>query len=647
MPPRIGGEKRKQYLYLRQLGTPITTAAKEVGVSESWAHTYEKDVLTAEQRATIPGRRAMSSKEARDGVLPLDVDELCDRARRSLEDFEMFRRVYLGRVSMPWQIEAGETMRELLATRNREFVVVNCAPGTGKSALFATDIPLWLTVRNRAIRGIIGSRTQNQANAYTGRLKKILERRSPMQAKSDEVEVGLAVDAESALALDFGAFKPPQQTDMWRREQFVVVQFGETPTDEKESTWTAFGQDSGQLGWRVNFIVWDDLVDKKSTKTPEAIETQREWWDDEAETRLEPGGLLVLQGQRISSEDLYRYCKDKPAGNVLELEAQGGDPSIGPRKYHQIIYPAHVESACQGNHGMDAPAYPGHRAPANGGCLAHPIRQPWLDLQRERAGNGGERKFRVLYQQEDTDPSATLVRPEWVAGGRDPESGEIFPGCWDLERRLCELPMNLRSPLISVAVADPSPTKFWAIEWVVYQPATGFRFLMDLERRSMSAPAFLDWNERDQRFTGVMEEWQRRSIGLGVPITWWVIEQNAAQRFILQYDHFRRWQQRTGVRVIGHETHGGNKADAEFGLSASLEPIFRRGLLRLPGFPNDSVSRPASLKLVDEATRYPDVSTDDTLMALWFFEFNKRRFEVPDPGSQPKKQTPDFIRDAA
>src|SRR5690606_34163674 len=118
-------------------------------------------------------------------------------------------------------------------------------------------------------------------------------------------------------------------------------------------------------------------------------------------------------------------------------------------------------------------------------------------------------------------------------GGRDPVTAETFVGCWDTERALAQLPKGLRPPLVSVATADPSPTKFWAIEWIVYQPATGFRFLMDLERRKMSAPEFLDWNEREQTFSGVMETWQERSKRMGVPIGWWVIEQNAAQRFIM------------------------------------------------------------------------------------------------------------------
>ena len=43
----------------------------------------------------------------------------------------------------------------------------------------------------------------------------------------------------------------------------------------------------------------------------EAKQNLRTWWDSEAETRLEPRGLLLVQGQRIQHDDLYRYCLDK------------------------------------------------------------------------------------------------------------------------------------------------------------------------------------------------------------------------------------------------------------------------------------------------------------------------------------------------
>ena len=38
------------------------------------------------------------------------------------------------------------------------------------------------------------------------------------------------------------------------------------------------------------------------------LERLTQWWEVEAETRLEPGGLLILQGQRLGRDDLYRWA---------------------------------------------------------------------------------------------------------------------------------------------------------------------------------------------------------------------------------------------------------------------------------------------------------------------------------------------------
>ena len=82
-----------------------------------------------------------------------------------------------------------------------------------------------------------------------------------MEAKEHEKAKGRGFDAEASLVVDFGPFRP-LDSDLWTAEQFVVEQLGYTPSDEKEATWSSFGMDSGSLGWRVDFIVWDDLVDK-------------------------------------------------------------------------------------------------------------------------------------------------------------------------------------------------------------------------------------------------------------------------------------------------------------------------------------------------------------------------------------------------
>ena len=134
----------------------------------------------------------------------------------------------------------------------------------------------------------------------------------------------------------------------------------------------------------------------------------------------------------------------------------------------------------------------------------------------------------------------------------------------------------------------------------------------------MDAPDFLDWNQNEARFSGLMEEWQHTSRDLGIPITHWIVEVNAAQRFLLQYDHVHRWQAKNGVQIIPHTTHN-NKTNEEYGVQM-IAPHYKFGRVRLPGKAS-SVGRAYAMRLVEEVTRYPQASTDDLVMSHWFFEF--------------------------
>ena len=129
-------------------------------------------------------------------------------AQLALEDFAYFRLRYFGRKSTPWQERAAYELLRISETEEREFVVMNEPPGSGKSTLFTHDIPCWMIARDRSIRIQIGSRTERQARMYVGRIKKSLERDAPLRADTDSLERGIAFDAEACMQDDFGAFRP-------------------------------------------------------------------------------------------------------------------------------------------------------------------------------------------------------------------------------------------------------------------------------------------------------------------------------------------------------------------------------------------------------------------------------------------------------
>jgi len=279
-------------------------AAKKIGVSYRAASDFEKGIGSAVGRAA---KKAFDQART-PAVIP--YNDLCPEAKAAYNNIEIFARRYFGLILMPWQVEATSRIMELQASPQEEYVVINAPPGSGKSTFFTRILPAWATVRDRTIRGMIGSHTNRLAEWYTRRLKGEFERSIPVMAEAKDLKLGLALDAEVTLLGDYGRFKPDVK-EVWRGDQFTVAQEGNIPVSEKEPTWTCFGVDSGFLGGRFDLIIWDDLYDPRKMRTAEAREDLKRWWDEVAETRLEPGGLLVLQGQRMAGDDIYRYALDK------------------------------------------------------------------------------------------------------------------------------------------------------------------------------------------------------------------------------------------------------------------------------------------------------------------------------------------------
>ncbi len=561
----------------------------------------------------VRGGRTVVAETAR-GAIPRD--QLCPEALRALDDFGYFRRRYFGRIATPWQEEAAERVKGFLETRNKEFVVVNCPPGSGKSTLFALEIPAWLTCRNRGLRGMIGSVSQSLAERYLLRLRNALEAPYPARAETEEMDQGLAFDAEATLLGDYGLFKP-EGSVLWTAHAFIVAQLDDRPITEKEPTWSAYGLDTAFIGGRFDVAIWDDATEDKHLSTPDRIDKQRDRWDKVAEKRLEPGGLLVLQGQRLGPEDLYRHNLDKKAGSSQDADHDGCCSAVEGAKYHHIVYRAHWEDRCVEDHD------PGQYYPD--GCLLDPHRLSWRELEAEMENSSTN--FRQVYQQEDIDPAHALVDMFWIKGGTHPQTREVYPGCWDTDRELWQIPV-LSQPFVAYMAVDPSPTKMWGIELWVYHPKTNLRFLVALHRSKMQIGQFFDWNDPKNEFTGLLPQWYERSVACGFPIATLVFEQNAAQRFFLATDALKRWQQQTGVRVIGHETFAANKLDPNLGPQI-LSELYRRGLVRLPGA--GDLARITSMKLVEEVTRYPQARTDDLVMAQWMGEANLRHIYARDP----------------
>jgi hypothetical protein len=554
------------------------------------------------------GSGQQADEESKVGPIPLD--ELSPVAKDCLNDFERFRARYLGSLSTPWQVEAGQRAVQHLDSADKEYAVVNCPQGGGKTRLFSHDLTAWVTIRDRSIRGIFGSLSQSVSTGLCANLRDTLERTTPAIARDVDKERGLAVDAVATLADEYGYFKPLVSGGLWRRDQFIVEQHGGASM-EKEPTWAAFSREAKFLGWRVDFMVWDDLVNTDMLRNQDRVDDLYRWWDDEAQSRLDPGGLLLLVGQRLRSNDIYRYCLDKRV--VVDEFDESDDAQVRPM-YHHIVYKAHYDDRCTSLHRQDAPPYPE-------GCMLDPKRIKWRDIKEKQADGN----YQVVYQQEDTDPSEVLVEKAWVYGGVAADGTQHEP-VFDTDRSPGQLP---RIPpgafTVRYMTVDPSPTKWWSIQDWLYvlpvgaDPMAGFRYLLNMRRDKMGANDFLDYSHTHGGYVGLAEQWVRDARQMGCPISYLIMEKNAAQRWAMQYDFFQQWKHSRFVQVIPHETTS-NKADPQLGVWATIPGVWQHGLIRLPGA--DSASKAMSYPLVREVTTYPNGATDDCVMSEWFGEYN-------------------------
>lgn len=608
----------------KMAGISYPTALKWVHKSKDLANEIAADNLlkgkTNRTHGNAAERRLAKDIVQGDHLPPvIPLGRLSVQAQRGLDDFDYFRRVYLGRVPSTWQVDAAYKIVKWLESPEKEFLVLNCPPGAGKSTLFH-DVAVWCIVRNRSIRVMIGSVSQTLAKMYSRRIRDTLERATPLIVDPEMAKRGLAIDAIGCLSLDYGRFKPNNVGALWRAEEFIIEQTNMSGLDNKEPTVSAYGIESEFIGHRADLCLFDDVASPENAKESIARDKLIERWDSMAEARVDPGGLLAVIGQRLGSGDLYAHCLSKITYDEFDDEYSGEDvqnknePAQEPikkHKYHHIVYKAYYEELDTGpkSRKITSPAWPV-------GPLLEPYRLSWKDLSYMRYNNPS--KFNVVYQQENQEHGVYLIERVWATGGMGPD-GVVYPGCIDTDRRPGYIPPNLTPPIISIATVDPSPTMFWAIQWWLYQPSTNLRYLVDAERIKLTAEQLLGYDTSSSDYSGIMEEWQNRSFDMGYPISHWIVEVNAAQRFLLAHDFIRKWQALHGVEVIAHTTSR-NKLDENLGVEALLPPLWRMGQVRLPTM-RDNWKTMAFIDEMSSWSRNKKNGTD-LVMAHWFAELH-------------------------
>lgn len=611
--PRIPQETWDRFDYLvGQRGYSKTAAAREVGVSKSSAFAY-----AAGKPELQGGRQYKQAEKLKEFPDPRVPGDLPAEASRALEDFAYFLKRYMGLDAVPWQVTAARKIADLLETDQEEYAVINVPPGAGKSTLFTRAIPLWLIARDRSTRIQIGSKAIRRARDYTRSIRRELERPIPQKG------------AVACLAQDFGRFRP-HNSELWASDEFIVEQTDGTMVEDKEPTVLAISQESDFLGARADFVIWDDLVDTKNSRTIESREQLADFWTTMAESRLEPGGLLVLQGQRIGPNDLYDHALQMLDADIEDPEDPEWEGTEFARKYHHIIFAAHDEEKCDGTHGQDA-------RPQPRGCLLDPVRLSWRKLSAIKRND--PQKYQVVYQQRSTGTGMHLVDMEWIEGGFSRETGEQFPGCLDRDRDWWQVPEDLGQNYMSVVTADPSPTNYWAVQWWIYDPDTERRVLVYSAKRKMGANDLLD-EARDRSYSGELERIRVEAEARGARVQTLIVERNAAQNFLAQYRFFTDWLRKHNVQLLKHNTSA-NKSDEQYGVQ-TIATHYRLGRVRLP-YGSPYAVRCAK-NLVDEVTVWPEGAFDDQVMGHWFLEWNIPNLKFANRKRKRTGDRPSWLR---
>ena len=645
--------------------------------------TSPRSAKSNESLSSLVVARKMSSDDDLEPPDPiLKYANLNKFAKKAYRDFGYFRQRYFNRRHIPWQIKMAYIIMSWVeyGRETNEIVkgILNTPPGGGKTTTVTHDFPAWVVARSREVRCALGSRTGPQSERYVRRLRTTFERNlllnlefgrfKPLETelwRRDQFLVDGVVGHEASIEyrLALAGFDHTDRAVKKRLEdagdpihQVIESLEGAFLAGEKEPTVTALSQEMGFLGGRYDLNLWDDLCDRYNSRTPDQRDSLEEWWFAEGESRCEPGGVVALIGTRFGKYDLYRHCRDLTyvTDDALEervldevhsglsdeqiaeirddLERELVDrygekygeiivPGLPSEKvkpvYRYIKFPAHDQERCTAPQSLKNDD---HLA-----CVLDAQRFSYRHLLKVEASN--PKKFKLTYQQEDEATEENLVQEIWLTGGRD-KDGFIYPGCYNYERSLLQFPATLddrRPNLFSVATVDPSAVNWWSIQWWIWDSDDDKDYLMDILRARLTSGAFLDWNSRERTHRGIMHDWQVRSMEMGLPIGVWIVEQNAAQRYLFQYKWVHEWMREMKVTAIGHET-GVNKSDLELGIQ-TLGPRYRLGLVDLPYRQTDLKTRVKVNEFKKELVEWPDAVTDDMVSGHWFLQFN--RYKLP------------------
>lgn len=234
-------------------------------------------------------------------------------------------------------------------------LVVAAPPRHGKTELLSHWLPVWYLALYPSRRVILASYADELATRNARLVRNTLLRNS----QDPNALMGTALSDDSRAA------------DRWHTREGGGL--------------LAAGVGGGITGWGAHLLVVDDPFRGAEDAASEAYrERAWRWWQQDARTRLEPGGTVVVVATRWHEDDL--------TGRLLSEQKRGGE------RWTEITLRALAE-------GDD----PLGRKP---GEPLWPARFPLQALDSIRSGVGSY-AWNALYQQRPTPAEGALVKREW------------------------------------------------------------------------------------------------------------------------------------------------------------------------------------------------------------------------------------------
>lgn len=446
-----------------------------------------------------------------------------------------------------------------------ERVIVNIPPNHAKTTTIENKI-VHMLVKNPFLKVAIISKTQDQAKKNIHRIGNIL-------THPDFVELQ-------------ETFAPPggwkSRSSSWTK---TAIYLANANSQDRDATISAYGAGSQVYGSRFDVIVVDDMEDLSTAKD---YAKHIEWLNSEVFSRLPPsGGKIIIVGTRLANKDVY--------SELLNNDYYNGEES--PWSY--LLMPAMLEDGETEADVVtlwpesDRPRLPHEKPNVNG--MFDAWSPAWAIKQRK---NLSAATWQRMYQQQ-TSTDESIFSASDIKACTSARAPGLIPADVNLGRE------HGMDGLYVIGGLDPAAANFSALVVYGVDLRAKQRFVVDVH------------NEKAMNINRIFEKMLVWTAKYGIKE--WRIEDNAAQKFLLQNLELKQKLSALGCTMHAHTT-GRNKQDDELGVAA-MSTLFSAGLIDLPSsHANTHMKTLVEQLVVWDPSVAQRVQHTDTVMALWFVE---------------------------